>query len=416
MAPLPVEVLFGIYLGVLTGIIPALVSGVLGFVFKYFTDVTVPGFAVVVLGLAIAGVNGGFLALADPSLMQNASAPVIVVAIIVVLMITLYAHAKGDELGAKFPHRLSFGAIRDRTLSSDVVDFVGSRGEVRVEVSGEVGDIEGYPPLPDATRTGIREGDWRLPADLPISELETRLAERLRTEFDLSEVIVEIDERGRATVSAAPPLSGLSKRVPSGRRAVSVQTLVPSGLARGDEVSVVTPEERVEGTVLSVGTGSGSSFSDDAKAPAGDPDSPPTDGEATDGETPPPPPRSTSRGGDGRLTVAVARPDASTLLRADRPRVVVGSRGVRREFELVSLLRRAGRRFRRVAVRSGSTLDGATLGSANVRETYGVAVLAVRQPDGWTVAPRGAQSLTGGDEVFVVGTRERLDGFQEAVA
>lgn len=414
MAPLPIEVLFGIYLGVLTGIIPALISGVLGFVFKYFTDVTVPGFAVVVLGLAIAGVNGGFLALSDPTLLRNASAPVIVIAIIVVLMITLYAHAKGDELGAKFPHRLSLETLRERTLSSDVVEFVGSRGEVRVEVSGEVGDIEGYPPLPAAIRTGIREGDWRLPADLPISELESRLAERLRTEFDLSEVTVEIDERGRATVSAAPPLSGLSKRVPSGRRAVSVQTLVPSGLARGDEVTVVTADKRVEGTVLSVGVGSAPSPSEEAKASSGD--SPVADGGTTDGETPPPQPQATAKGGNGRLTVAVARPEASTLLRAERPRVVVGSRGVRREFELVSLLRRAGRRFRRVAVRAGSTLDGTTLGSAGVRDTYGVAVLAVRHPDGWTVAPRGSERLTGGDEVFIVGSREHLDGFQEAVA
>lgn len=414
MAPLPVEVLFGIYLGVLTGIIPALISGVLGFVFKYFTDVTVPGFGVVVLGLAIAGVNGGFLALTDPTLLQSASAPVIVIAIIVVLMITLYAHAKGDELGANFPHRISLEALRERTLSSDVVEFVGSRGEVRVEVTGDVGDIEGYPPLPDAIRAGIRDGDWRLPADLPLSELESRLAERLRTEFDLSEVSVRIDERGRATVSAAPPLSGLSKRVPSGRRAVSVQALVPSGLARGDEVTLVASENRVRGTVLSVGTGGGPSPGIDPKD--ADADRQLADGGATDGETPSPQPRTTAKGGDGRLTVAVTRPDASTLLRTDRPRVVVGSRGVRREFELVSLLRRAGRRFRRVAVRSGSTLDGTTLGSANVREAYGVAVLAVRRPDGWTVAPRGSEPLTGGDEVFVVGTREHLDGFQEAVA
>ena len=46
---LPIEILFGIYLGILTGIIPALVAGVLGFIFKYFTGVTIPGLGVVVL-------------------------------------------------------------------------------------------------------------------------------------------------------------------------------------------------------------------------------------------------------------------------------------------------------------------------------------------------------------------------------
>ena len=48
----------GIYLGLLVGVIPALVSWALGFSFKYFTGITVPGFGVVVLAIALAGVSG----------------------------------------------------------------------------------------------------------------------------------------------------------------------------------------------------------------------------------------------------------------------------------------------------------------------------------------------------------------------
>ena len=51
MAPFPVEVLLGIYLGFLTGIIPAMVAWLLGFVFRYVTGVTVPGLGVVVYGI-----------------------------------------------------------------------------------------------------------------------------------------------------------------------------------------------------------------------------------------------------------------------------------------------------------------------------------------------------------------------------
>jgi Trk K+ transport system NAD-binding subunit len=114
--------------------------------------------------------------------------------------------------------------------------------------------------------------------------------------------------------------------------------------------------------------------------------------------------------------VAVARADATTLLGTERSRTVVRSRGTRREFELLSLLRRAGRRFRRMTIRAGGPLDDVTFGSASVRETYGVAVLAVRHPDGWAIAPHGSEPLAGGDEVFVVGTREHLAAFEEAVA
>jgi len=288
--PLPIEILLGIYLGVLTGMFPALVSWGLGFIFKYVTGVSIPAFGVVVLALALAGINGGLLALNDPAVLESGYR--VMVALLVVLMISLYAHAKGDAMGASVPKRFSWRKLREQTLSSDVVEFVGSRGEVRIEVAGEVVDMEGYPPLPEDTRREIAEGEWRLPADLPISELEARFADRLRTELDLADVSVSIDERGRATVIAAPPLSGISKRVPAGKRAVSVEALVPTGLARGDEVTVLTGDVEVDGTVIA------------AKSSLKRADPVETDG-GTPGSAVAPTAAATTTGGDGRITVAV---------------------------------------------------------------------------------------------------------------
>ena len=403
--PLPVEILLGLYLGILTGVFPALVAWGLGFIFKYFTGVSIPGFGVVVLALGLAGINGGLLALADPAVLQSGYR--VVVALIVVLMMSLYAHAKGDAMGASFPKRLSLRSLRDRTLSREVVEFVGSRGEVTVEVVGEVADMEGYPPLSEQTRTAIRTGEWRLPADLPISELETRFADRLRTELDLADVSVSIDERGRATVVAAPPLSGVSKRVPAGHRAVSVEALLPTGMARGDEVVVVGDEVSVRGTVIAAR--SGQKKEETAAPDGGTP-------EGDDATTPAPPAAPTTTGGEGRVTVAVPRGEAEDLLGVRRGKVVVTSRGTRREFELVTLLRRAGKRFRKLTVAAGGPLDGTTIADAHVRDTYGVAVLAVKRPDGWLVAPRGSTELHAADELFAVGTREALDAFEEVVA
>lgn len=399
--PLPVEILFGIYLGVLTGMFPALVSWGLGFLFKYVTGVSIPAFGVVVLALALAGINGGLLALNDPAVL--ASGYRVIIALIVVLMLSLYAHAKGDAMGSAVPKRLSLKGLRNRTLSSDVVEFVGSRGEVRIEVVGEVIDMEGYPPLSERTRAEIKDSEWRLPADLPISELETRFAERLRTELDLADISIDIDERGRATVIAAPPLSGISKRVPAGKRAVSVDAFVPTGLARGDQALVLTGEREIAGTVIA------------AKSSLKRDEAPKTDGGAPIGESPPATAAPTTTGGDGRVTVAVARSKADSLLEADHPRVVVTARGTRQEYELISMLRRAEKRFRKVTVRPTGEIAGATIGSANVREAHGVAVLAIERPDGWLVAPRGDTELRAGDELFVVGTRENLDAFGKVI-
>jgi len=218
MASLPVEILLGIYLGLLVGVIPALVSWALGFAFKYFTGVSIPGLGVVVLAIALAGVSGGLLALADESITQAPNAERVITAILLVGMVSLYAHSKGDKMGAEFPKRLSLRGLRDRRLSGDVVELVGGRDEVRIRVVGDVADMEGYPPLSDSLRAEIRDDEWTFPVDLTIGELEARLEERLRTEFDLGDVAVTIDEKGRATVVAAPPAACTPMR-PAGTRA-----------------------------------------------------------------------------------------------------------------------------------------------------------------------------------------------------
>lgn len=402
---LPIELLLGIYLGILTGIIPALVAWSLGFLFKHFTNVSIPALAVVVLALAIAGINGGLLSLMDPTIRHAPNSIRLVTAIIVVLMISLYAHAQGDKMGAAFPRHLSLRKIRDRSLSTDVVELIGGRGQVRISIVGEIGDIEGYPPLSDELRVELHDIDWTFPADLPLLELESRFAEKLRTEFELSELTVRIDERGRASLSAAPPLSGLSKRIPPRKRAVSVRGLVPTGLARGDEVFLLVGEHRISGTVVSAQSSVQSQ---------GSVGKPATDG-GTDGTEPSERKRRTptADGGDGRITVAVTRQEADRLLDADRAKIIVQARGKRREFELLSLLRQAGKRLRKVTVGPASPLGGQTIADTAVLDTYGVAILAVRRGDSWTLAPRGSTVIESGDELFVVGSREHLATFQE---
>ncbi|QSG06640.1 potassium channel family protein [Halapricum desulfuricans] len=409
MESLPIAIVYGLYLGVLTGIIPALVSGVLGFLFKYVTGVTLPGFGVVVLAVALAGINGGLLALADPTILDSANAPTITTGLVIVMMMSLYAHAKGDQLGVSTPRRLSLRALGERTLSADLVEVVGGRNAVRIHVAGEVGDVEGYPPLSDPLRAAIRDSEWRLPADLQVSELETRLAERLRTEFELGDVSVSIGEGGEARVAAAPPFSGLSRRLDR-QRAVSVNALVPTGLARGDRAVAVTADGRVRGEVVSARS---------RRPGTDDGVTPPTDGTATDtaasaGVEPARAP--TTSGGDGQVTLAVDRSDVGTLLGTEEATLVVESRGVRREYEVLSLLRRAGKRFRRLTVRADSDLDGVALGEADVRGRYEVAVLAVRTDDGWRFAPNGTSRIAAGDELFAVGSKDALAEFEAVIA
>ncbi|MBZ6494461.1 potassium transporter TrkA [Natrinema longum] len=415
-----IEVLLGLYLGLLTGIVPAFVAGSLGFLVRYFTGVTLPGFGVVVLALSIASVQGGLLGLVEPTIAQS---PRLLVAVLVVLMLALYAHNQGDKLGAELPRRLSFTRLRQRTLSADVVELVGSVGQVTVRPTGEIRNMEGYPPLSATLRQTLKSGSWRLPADLPLSELESRLEERLRTDHDLADVDVAIDEQGRATITAAPPSGSLSRRVAAGQRAVSIATLVPTGLGRGDEVTVRTGERSIAGTVVSARTDI-----DDEHARAPVPDDPPaelaTDGGAdVESEIHTAKPTAATAGGPGRVTVSVARRDVKAVLEADSPRLVVRSRGTSREFEAFALVKREGYAVRRITVGTSDAADE----SADLEDppsTGTVSVLAVRRQgsetggrsNGWVFGPGIERRLEPDDEAFLAGPDDAIEAFAEAIA
>ncbi|SNZ17303.1 TrkA-C domain-containing protein [Natronoarchaeum philippinense] len=415
MASLPVELLFGLYVGLLTGIVPALISGSLGFLFRYVTGVSVPALAVVVLAVAVAGINGGLLGLVDPAISQS---PRLLVAALVVMMLSLYAHSQGDALGATFPRRFSIATLRKQTLSADVVDFVGAVGQVTIRPTGEVGDVDGYPPLSADLREELRGGSWRFPADLPLAELESRLARRLRTEFDLAAVDVSIDERGRATIDAAPPSGGLSRRISPGQRAVSVSTLVPTGVTRGERVAVVpgTDADPIEGTVVSARSGADSGAGGDATDPAALTDG----GESPLASTRPSAP--TTTGGDGRVTVSVPTADAEQLLAVDRGQLRVQPRDAPAEFELLSVLRRTGKFVESLAVRAGGPLDGAALDPAAIREDHGVTVLGIRRSsadaDGgrWTFSLDSSPELAPEDAVFVAGPPDAVARAREVLS
>jgi len=399
------EVLLGVYLGLLAGIFPAFIAFSIGFGFKYFTNVTVPGLGVVVLGGALAGISGGLMGLLDPQLAENWTG---ITAVLVILMAALWAHAQGDKLGAATPRRLTLKRLRESRLSTDLAERVDSYGQIRIRPVGEIRDIEGYPPLSDDVRAQLRTGSWKFPASLPLAELEATLEERLTDEYELAEATVTIDRKGRAEIAAAPTTAGLSRRIPRGKRAVSVQTLLPTGLARGDVVTLQLPDGDVSGPVVSARTAG-------VESPATP--TPPAEEEPTEVEPETPPPKApTTTGGEGQVTVALSAEEARRVVRAEFAPIVVHSRGKQREYEAIGVLTAQGNRFRALTLTSDSPLAGTTIGTAQVRDSHGVAILAIRRGTERIVVPRGDTELLADDRLIVVGTAANLRAFEGVVA
>ncbi|WP_247728920.1 potassium channel family protein [Halovivax limisalsi] len=422
-ADLAADVVIGLYLGVLTSIFPALIAFALGFVFKYVTGVTVPGLGVVVLGGGLAGISGGLLGLLDPAV---AGTPAGITALLVVLMVCLWAHSIGDTLGARLPRRLTLSGLRGRGLAPDLAEHIDRFGQIRLRPIGEVESIEGYPPLPAELREALGASTWTLPADRSLSELETELAEQISSEFDVAEVSVSVDRRGHVELAAAPATAGLSRSIRPGHRAVTVRTLLPTGLARGDEVALTVGEdETVTGAVVGAQTdddepGRPNADTDPTgRPPDEDPDPPSerdTEPEAPGDRPIATPSAGTTTGGRGQVSVSLPAGDAGRILASDAAKLTVRAGGSHREFALVSLLQRAGNRFERISIAAGSDLDGVTIDEAAVRDAFEVAILSIRRAGQRIVGPAGDEGLRAGDEVLVVGNPPALDRFEEAVA
>ncbi len=386
----PIEILTGVSFGLLFGVVTAAVVGCLSFVATVAGDVTIPRFAGGAGAVVLSGGTSFAAGVVGPETVQ----PGLLLGFGLVFVLGLAATSWGRQLGTDLPRSTAGPLERTQPLAVEAIDAVDAMGQVTIRSSGGVREFEGYPPLGPALRQALEDGAWRLPADLPLSALETRLETLLGSTYDLEMVSVAVDRRGRATITAAPPANGVAKRVPEGWRAISVRTLVPTGLAPGDDVLATTGTDAVSGTVLDATVDSApataqASTTDDM-APTGD-----RTGEAASAGV--------VDGGEGQVTLAIPTTAADTLLDADRVGIVATPAGTAAERDAISLLER-----NRVPVRK-TTLTESVLDAVSSDESD-LEVFAVRSDDaaddtthGWYFEP-DPDALAIGSEVFLLGS------------
>ncbi|SFC64653.1 hypothetical protein SAMN05444422_11318 [Halobiforma haloterrestris] len=407
MFELTTAILIAVAFGVLLGTGPAV--AVFGLtVGLEAIDRTVPRAAAVLVALALAAGNGYAVGLpisGEQVAGVGGTTLLLPVAVgtFVIAALGLYAHSQAERVAADLPLEAVRPARRGRGLSAAALESVDAAGRVAVAATGAVRDLEGHPSLDPALRQRLETDSWRLPADLPLSALESRLEANLRTSYDLAAVSASIDERGRATVAAAPPANGVSSRVPEGWRAVTIRALVPTGLAATDTVVVRTGSEAVRGRVLSVGQ---------------IPDEGHSETSASEPEN-----RALER-----VTVAVPTADADPLLEADRARIVVvpgpNGGGADADTAACALLERADQSIRSVPF--GRLRSRLASGDVDATLEDDVAVLAARvgtrdrEHDdrtatvedvdrSWVVDPDlGSVPLEWSDAVIVAGTRTTM--------
>ena len=369
MIDLPYESLIAVSYGLLVGFGPAVAVGLLAVGVGLAADRALPlaaGLATIPVAIGTGVAAGIFeLSFAPSQGYRIATASIVAGGLGVV------ATSQGNRIATELPRDRAVPTVRGRTLSADAIDAVDAAGQVTIRPTGSISEFEGYPSPSPGLRTALEEDVWRVPADLPLSELERRLERRLRTDYGLSKVDVAVDGRGRASITAAPPTKGVARTLPEGTRAVTVSGLLPAGIEPGDRVAIEVGTdgnadgvtggedpavEPVRGAVRAI-SGAG-----DAVAPNGSVDGA---GSTVGGEPRSSLPRRRADtgfdGGRGSLTVVVETADAGRLLEADRYRIAVlpgGDANARaRAVEAAALLDEAGRPITALEVPEGGAID-----------------------------------------------------------
>lgn len=263
------------------------------------------------------------------------------------------ARRVGDRVGVQL-----LAATGTRELEGEVGRLVKTVGRaVTVELPEDIEDIEGYDPVAPDVKAALAGKTLIFPRRLTVEELRDRVVNRLKDDYEIGYVDVDLEPDGTASYLAlGRRTSGLGPTLPPGTAAVAVTADPPNAAAAGDLVQVWK-------------------LTDDGKERV-----------AT----------AELRGvADDTVTLSLDEYEARSLAGGEYRLVTLPFEpGADRQF--ASLLRNADETMAVATVAEGSDLDGAT--AADVPGT----VIAVRDGDGIDAIPSETRTLAAGDTVYVV--------------
>ena len=228
----------------------------------------------------------------------------------------------------------------------------------------DIEDIVGYDPVPPETKATLAEKTLVFPRGLTVAQLRERVVERLRDDYAIGHVDLELDADGTVTfLAVGSRAAGIGPTLAPGTAATAVRADPAFAASAGDVVQLWAEGE----SPARVATA-------ELRATAGD-----------------------------VVTVALDEADAADLDPLTGYRLLTLPSEPRADRDFARLLRGADETMGVVTVTAGSELDGTTAGA--LTET----LIAVRGPDGDVEAlPRRDWTLVPGAELFVIARPETL--------
>jgi hypothetical protein len=349
----------------------ALVGGVAGLVYRWYTKFRLPVWLSVLFGLSLVSLYLNTVGVFSELL--GGETGIFSLRLVVFNVLALAVGASAAPLGRLVGDRIAtdvFAVTGARELDVEVSRLVRSVGRITdvtlPEETDDIGDIEGYDPVAEATKETLAGKVLIFPRRLSRTELEARLVTRLQDDYDVGHVDVELAADGTVEYLAlGSRVTGIGPTLAPGTVAVAVRADPANAASPGDRVQVwgTDPRERLLTAELRAHV-------------------------------------------DDVATLAVNEEEATRLDAGTTYRLVTLPAEAQADREFASLLRAADETMYAVTVAEGSDLAGAAV--ASIEAT----VVAVEGEDGAVDTLPHDRTLVAGDEVFVVCRAEayrRLD-------
>lgn len=276
------------------------------------------------------------------------------------------AAAAGGRIGDQVA--VQFGAFTgSKELEGEVSKVVQTMGRrIAVTLPESVEDIDGYEPVPDDVKTELANKTFLFPRRLTVAELRERLVDRLKDDYQVGYVDVDIAEDGTVEYFAiGQRIPGLGPTLGPGQAATAVTADPPQSASPGDLVQVWRPASDAE-SAKRIATAEVRGIADDVVTLVLD------EHEARE-----------IAGGSYRLITLPAEPRA--------------------EREFASLLRAADETMAAVTVKPGSLVVDRTVGDIDVT------IVAIKPTDGAVEAiPSKRRVIGGGETLYVVARPDRV--------
>lgn len=314
----------------------------------------------VTLGEVVVGGGGGLFRV-DTALFQ-------VVALGAAAVVSPVGRAAGDRIATDV-----FAFTGARELEGELSKVVRSVGRVTaVTLPDEVEDIEEYDRVAPEIKEEIAGKTLLFPRKLTVAELRDRLVTRLKEDYDIGHVDVDLTDEGTVEyLAVGSRAAGLGPTLAPGGAAVAVRADPANTASPGDTVQVWSPPPDPEYVLTA-----------ELRATAGD-----------------------------VATLAVDESEAEKLSESTRYRLATLPADPRADREFASLLRSADETMAAVTVGEGSALDGGTVGDIDA------AVVAVR-PAGKPIQalPDRTHELGAGDALYAIARPEVIRRLESQAA